>query len=59
MNQTEGTILAWAGTGISFLTIEINPLLSAIASLATIVLSGFLIYKAILDIRHKKNLLKK
>lgn len=45
-------------TAISWLTLDINPLLSAIASLFAIVLSGFLIYKTILDIKIRRKQLK-
>lgn len=58
MTQGEGTAATYVSTAVGVLTLNINPILSAVASIFAIVLSGFLIYKAILDIRHRKELLK-
>jgi hypothetical protein len=58
MTQGEGTAATWVSTAVGVLTLNVNPILSALASIFAIVLSGFLIYKAILDIRHRKQLLK-
>ena len=58
MTQGEGAAATYVSTAVGVLTLNINPILSAVASLFAIVLSGFLIYKAILDIRHRKELLK-
>jgi hypothetical protein len=58
MTQGEGTAATWISTAVGVLTLNVNPILSALASLLAIVLSGFLIYKAILDIQHRKELLK-
>jgi hypothetical protein len=58
MTQGEGAAATWISTAVGVLTLNVNPILSALASLLAIVLSGFLIYKAILDIQHRKELLK-
>jgi hypothetical protein len=58
MTRTESVTATFLSTAISWLTIEINPLLSGIASLFAIVLSGFLIYKTYLEIKIRKNQLK-
>jgi len=51
MKTGEGTLLAEAGSVTSWLTLTANPFLSFVASVGTIILTGFLIYKAILDIK--------
>jgi hypothetical protein len=45
MNNQEGTVLSWVGTGFTFMTIPINETISAISGLATIGLTAMLIYK--------------
>lgn len=51
--------MAWGSTIASWLTLEINPILSALASLFALVLSSMLIYKAYLDIKYRHELRKK
>lgn len=58
MTRGESVGATFLSTAISWLTLDINPLLSAIASLFAIVLSGFLIYKTILDIKIRRKQLK-
>jgi hypothetical protein len=41
------------------LTLNINPILSAIASLFAIALTGMLMYKAYLDIQYRHEMRKK
>jgi hypothetical protein len=59
MTRGEQTGLAFGTTIASWLTLNINPILSAIASLFAIVLTGMLIYKAFLDIRYRHELRKR
>lgn len=59
MTRVEQTGLAWGSTIASWLTLEINPILSALASIFALVLSCMLIYKAYLDIKHRKSTMKK
>ena len=58
MTRTESVGATFLSTAISWLTLDINPMLSAIASLFAIVLSAFLIYKTYLEIKIRKNQLK-
>jgi len=58
MTRTESVGATFLSTIISWLTIDINPLLSGIASVFAIVLSAFLIYKTYLEIKIRKNQLK-
>jgi hypothetical protein len=58
MTRGESVGATFLSTAISWMTLDINPWLSAIASLFAIVLSGFLIYKTILDIKIRKKQLK-
>jgi len=58
MTRTESISATFLSTAISWLTLDINPMLSAIASLFAIVLSAFLIYKTYLEIKIRKNQLK-
>ena len=55
MTRGEGIAATWGGTLISYLTLTINPVLSALASLFAIVLSCVLIYKAVLEIKKNKS----
>jgi hypothetical protein len=54
MTRGEGIAATWGGTLVSYLTLTINPVLSALASLFAIELSCVLIYKAVLEIKHRK-----
>ena len=58
MTRGESVGATFLSTAISWMTIEINPILSAVASLLAIALSSFLIYKTYLDIKIRKNQLK-
>jgi apolipoprotein N-acyltransferase len=49
MTRTESIGATFLSTAISWMTIDINPLLSGIASVFAIVLSAFLIYKTYLE----------
>ena len=57
MTRGEQTGLAFMSTMVSWL--PMNPILSAVASIFAIVLSGMLIYKTYLDIQHRHELRKK
>jgi hypothetical protein len=59
MTRGEQTGLAWGSTIASWLTLEINPILSALASIFALVLSCMLIYKAYLDIKERRQSLRK
>jgi hypothetical protein len=59
MTRGEQTGLAWGSTIASWLTLEINPILSALASVFALVLTSMLIYKAYLDIKYRHELRKK
>jgi hypothetical protein len=54
MTRGEGIVMTWGGTLVSYLTLTINPVLSALASLFAIALSSVLIYKALIEIRKNK-----
>jgi uncharacterized membrane protein len=58
MTRGESVGATFLSTAVSWLTIDINPLLSGMASLFAIVLSAFLIYKTYLEIKIRKNQLK-
>jgi len=58
MTRGESIGATFLSTAISWLTIDINPILSGLASLFAIALSCFLIYKTYLDIKIRKNQLK-
>ena len=58
MTRGESVGASFLSTAISWVTLDINPLLSGIASVFAILLSGFLIYKTFLDIKIRKNQLK-
>jgi len=58
MTRNESVGATFLSTAISWLTLDINPILSAIASLFAIVLSAALIYKTHLDIKIRKQQLK-
>lgn len=58
MTRTESVGATFLSTAISWATIDINPILSTLASLFAIVLSAFLIYKTYLEIKIRKNQLK-
>ena len=58
MTRTESIGATFLSTIVSWAVIDINPLLSGIASVFAIVLSGFLIYKTYLEIQIRKNQLK-
>jgi len=58
MTRSESVGATFLSTAISWATIEINPLLSGLASVFAIILSAFLIYKTYLDIKIRKNQLK-
>ena len=58
MTRGESVGASFLSTAISWATIDINPILSGIASVFAILLSGFLIYKTLLDIKIRKNQLK-
>jgi len=55
MTRTEGVIATWISTAISWISMEINPLVSLLASLFAIVLSYFMIKKTLLDIKIRRN----
>jgi hypothetical protein len=54
MTRTESIGASFLSTAISWVTIDINPLLSGIASVFAILLSSFLIYKTFLTLRFAK-----
>jgi hypothetical protein len=54
MNQNDGVIISWVGSGITFLTIPVNEYISAVSGLMTIALTAILIYKAIYELKSKK-----
>jgi uncharacterized membrane protein len=57
MTRGEQTGVAFMSTMVSWL--PLNPILSAIASIFAIALSGMLMYKTYLDIRYRHELRKK
>ena len=58
MTRTESIGASFLSTAISWATLDINFMLSGIASVFAVVLSSFLIYKTYLDIKIRKNQLK-
>lgn len=58
MTRTESISATFLSTIISWATIDVNFLLSGVASVFAIVLSSFLIYKTYLEIKIRKNQLK-
>jgi hypothetical protein len=58
MTRSESVGATFLSTAISWATIDINPILSGMASVFAIVLSAFLIYKTYLEIKIRKNQLK-
>ena len=58
MTRTESIGASFLSTAISWVTLDINFMLSGLASIFAILLSGFLIYKTFLDIKIRKNQLK-
>ena len=58
MTRGESVGASFLSTAISWATLDINFMLSALASVFAILLSSFLIYKTYLDIKIRKNQLK-
>jgi hypothetical protein len=58
MTRTESIGASFLSTAISWITLDINFMLSGLASVFAILLSGFLIYKTYLEIKIRKNQLK-
>jgi hypothetical protein len=54
MTRTESVGATFLSTAIGWATIDINPILSGMASVFAIVLSAFLIYKTWLDIKIRR-----
>ena len=58
MTRGESIGASFLSTAISWVTLDINFMLSGLASVFAVVLSSFLIYKTYLDIKIRKNQLK-